>query len=75
MGSASRSAALDESRVEADVSDVVPVEQPGEEALQAQAVAAVGARAVLPLQHSSVFTSATFALNEGKLPPGEGCQQ
>lgn len=46
----SGSAALDEARVEADVSDVVSVEQPGEEALQAQAVAAVGARAVLPLE-------------------------
>lgn len=48
----SGSAALDEARVEADVSDVVSVEQPGEEALQAQAVAAVGARAVLPLEHT-----------------------
>lgn len=48
----SRSAALDEARVQADVSDVVSVEQPREEALQAQAVAAVGARAVLPLEHT-----------------------
>lgn len=54
----SGSAALDEARVEADVSDVVSVEQPGEEALQAQAVAAVGARAVLPLQtHAAQFNS------------------
>lgn len=52
----SRPAALDEARVEADVSDVVSVEQPGEEALQAQAVAAVGAGAVLPLQHTAAHT-------------------
>lgn len=45
-------AALDEARVQADVSDVVSVEQPGEEALQAQAVAAVRTGAVLPLKHT-----------------------
>lgn len=44
-------AALDEARVQADVPDVVSVQQPGEEAFQAQAVAAVGTRAVLPLQN------------------------
>lgn len=56
----SGSAALDEARIEADVSDVVSVEQPGEEALQAQAVAAVGARSVLPLQHTSPAAKSHF---------------
>lgn len=66
----SRSAALDEARVEADVSDVVSVEQPGEEALQAQSVAAVGARAVLPLEHTPphnvTFTSSMLRFIEKK---------
>lgn len=50
-------AALDEARVQADVPDVVSVQQPGEEALQAQTVAAVGTRAVLPLQRRRTGSS------------------
>lgn len=48
----SGAAALDEARVQADVSDVMSVQQPGEEALQAQSVAAVRTRAILPLKHN-----------------------
>lgn len=48
----SGSAALDESWVQADVSDVMSVQQPGEETLQAQTVTAVRTRAVLPLKHT-----------------------
>lgn len=48
----SRSAALDESWVQADVSDVMSVQQPGEETLQTQTVTAVRTRAVLPLKHT-----------------------
>lgn len=47
-----RSAALDEPWVQADVSYVVSVQQPGEEALQAQAVTSVRAGAELPLKHT-----------------------
>lgn len=42
-------ASLDESWVKADVSDVVPVQQPGQETLETKAVTAVRTRAVLPL--------------------------
>lgn len=48
----SGSAALDESRVQADVSDVVSVQQPGEETLQTQTITAVRTRAILPLKHT-----------------------
>lgn len=47
----SGSAALDESGVQADVSDVMSVQQPSEETLQTQAITAVRTRAVLPLKH------------------------
>lgn len=45
----SGSAALDESWVQADVSDVMSVQQPGEETLQTQTVTTVRACAVFPL--------------------------
>lgn len=48
----SGSAALDESRVQADVSDVVSVQQPGEETLQTQTITAVRTRAILPLKRT-----------------------
>ena len=43
-------AARDEAGVQAHVSDVVAVQQPGEEPLQAQAVPPMGTGAVLPLE-------------------------
>lgn len=49
---ASGSAALDEARVQAHVSDVVSVQQPGEETLQAEAVTSVRTRPELPLKRS-----------------------
>lgn len=51
------SAALDESWVQADVSDVMSVQQPGEETLQTQTVTAVRTRAVFPLKNTHTHSS------------------
>ena len=53
----SGSAALDESGIQADVSDVMSVQHPGEETLQTQTVTAVRTRAVLPLKHTDQHNS------------------
>lgn len=50
MGVRSGSAALDEAWVQADVSYVMPVQQPGEETLQAQTITSVRACAILSLK-------------------------
>ena len=49
------SASLDEPGVEADVPDVWSVEQPRQKALQAESIAAMGARAILPLQTNKSY--------------------
>lgn len=56
----SRSAALDESRVEADISDVMSVQQPGEETLQTQTVTTMRACAILPLKHTKTHKEASY---------------
>lgn len=50
-GACSRSAALDESWVEAYVSDVMSVQQPGEETLQPQTITAMRTCAIFSLKH------------------------
>lgn len=47
-----RSAALDEPWIQTDVSDVMSVQQPGEEPLQSQTVTTMRTRAILPLEHT-----------------------
>lgn len=54
----SGSAALDESWVQADVSDVMSVQQPGEETLQTQTITTMRACAVFPLKHTNAHTRA-----------------
>ena len=56
-GVCSGSAALDESWVQADVSDVMSVQQPGEETLQTQTVTTVRTCAILPLVSVPVVRS------------------
>lgn len=56
-GVCSGSAALDESWVQADVSDVMSVQQPGEETLQTQTVTTVRTCAILPLKHTHTHSS------------------
>lgn len=69
----SRSATLDEPWVQADISDVMSIQQPGEETLQAQTISAVRTGAVLPLNntHSLIHTHRYRDKNSCRPSPGQ----